>query len=999
MFEYRVATVLAKELILGRPTQFGGVVAAIELQSGPEGFDDLQLSVESDGATRTVHAQCRYRQQFTGANRKFAELIARAAAAISADKDAFESGERRLAVIVDSSSRAHEPMRALCRLARTSGELDRFRDAVESHQGDIRSRWDHCVHAAGDLQPESLHRILASLEVHSFSLDSDAARDSLALVNDLADEWAPRDDRHALNLANALFRLMTELGPVAGLVDLGVLRNRLGSHLPSALGANTRRERLVRKRDAGHRRTVSSLRAIGLADDEAESLAEQVLAIPPSISVSEPVTVITGPMGIGKTTELERLHRAAIDAALDHPLLPIPVFVSAAEIGHAALRSAVSDHIEGLGDPSRVGVHLVIDGLDEAGTEVSELTGRIETMRADWPNSVVLLGTRPQATPHGVPVSAVAPLTPEDATRLMERVEPRVPKLAWQREHLREILRCPLFAITFALDRREGRGAGFDEAQLVESVGRRALRDLGCTADEDFGLLVRLACRIVSSGGRLVDPRDLDASAAQIGRLSRLRIVLSADGKMSFHLAALTEWFAAHALLHDAEMLARSVSSPASAHRWRYVFVQALRQGSGAKVDKIMATLLSKMPGTAAWVYDAAKTSDADRRSTPLTESAEEAGNRIRGAAISWLEPWPLLIGPSTGEVIAPTLGISIEQLSLTTAWLTERDESGKRVVPLPLDLDPLGTPEGIWNGIHSGTPENGELWPWAWARWALQQSIDQLLTERELLASIELCHPELAWDYAHNVLNRGATTQSDPIRPADIEEAITRHRDSSPESYDVIVGGYHGTWSVTEAANFVADLEALGIDEIVPPWAPADTTGPSTGAWWTPEQLRTRLVQATRTALDIYQAVVDNHLPLLAPELHTYQLLPARIVGQCTPADHSLGTRGDPRFRWHIEPLPAGSDNEASWSIVARDNMSRDEDWEMRAARVRELRGDLADRLKLSTHYGESAIISSTPASSLALDLLWGDLSHFKWVSGPAPHHRGAPSIPPRLI
>lgn len=85
-FEYKVATLRAADLVLSRHTEHGGVVAAIEMQTGPPGFDDLQVSVELlRRGSRTVHAQCRYKQPFTASNGKFAKLIAHAATAVCGD--------------------------------------------------------------------------------------------------------------------------------------------------------------------------------------------------------------------------------------------------------------------------------------------------------------------------------------------------------------------------------------------------------------------------------------------------------------------------------------------------------------------------------------------------------------------------------------------------------------------------------------------------------------------------------------------------------------------------------------------------------------------------------------------------------------------------------------------------------------------------------------------------------------------------------------------------
>ena len=93
LFEYKVASWLAADLVRSRHTEFGGVVAAIEMQTGPAGFEDLKISVELlGGGNRTLHVQCRHRQPFTARNAKFAKLMAQAAAAVRGDGLSFATG-------------------------------------------------------------------------------------------------------------------------------------------------------------------------------------------------------------------------------------------------------------------------------------------------------------------------------------------------------------------------------------------------------------------------------------------------------------------------------------------------------------------------------------------------------------------------------------------------------------------------------------------------------------------------------------------------------------------------------------------------------------------------------------------------------------------------------------------------------------------------------------------------------------------------------------------
>ena len=995
LFEYKVASWLAADLVRSRHTEFGGVVAAIEMQTGPAGFEDLKISVELlGGGNRTLHVQCRHRQPFTARNAKFAKLMAQAAAAVRGDGLSFATGEKRLAVIVDSRSPGHASMTRLCELARDPGDFDRLVGVVRAHGGSIEDRWERCLGAADGLEPDLLHSVLAALEVRTVDLRTETSRDSIELVNRLADAWTPPDHGRAMNLGNALFTLLTDIGPTAGMIDLSYLQLRLSAYLPSTLGATTRRAKLGRRRDGGHRRIAMTMKAIGLDDEEADMLATRALASPPSITVSESLTVMSGAMGVGKTTELERVHRLAIDRALADPDAPIPVFLRASEVINSSLLAVASAHADGLGDPSRVGVHLIIDGLDEAGGQMADLTPGLATLQAAWPNSTVIVGTRPQPSLFGLETVEVKALTPEAAESLMAAIHPDIARLSWLRDDLAEVLCRPLFAIRFALDRREGNPAGISQGQLIGSVGRQALDDIGDTTDDAFELLVRLARFVVDSGGRPVDVRSLGATQAQVARLMRSRIVQVVDGHASFQLAALTEWFAADALLRDPSMLTHSVSSALTAHRWRYVFVQALLQGSAVEVDTIMSVLLTQAPATAAWVHHEAQAPPFERRPTPPAATVQEAGARIRRAAEAWGAPWSDLIDWFTDDGEPPTLGIAMGDQHLTTAWLSGPQGTGDRVIPLPPDVHLFSNTNTSWTGFKWGLLSDGESWPWDWTRDQFQRTIDGYLQDRELLADIELCWPELAWDFAHHMLGRDAAVQSEAVQRADLEAAISDYRALTGPG-EAYIGGPGGDWSLTEGEAFVADLAGLDISEVRSPWPPANAQGTTTESWWTTEQLLARLQLATKTALDVYQAIVVRHLPAMAPELHTYQLLPGRIVGLLTPADPDRGLEGAPRYRWHIEPRPTGSQNEAQWTVCSTDDLRDHDEGESRRAQVRTMRGDLADHITLHTYFGEPQIYCSTPAGFLALKLLESDLSDFRWVTGPSATRTPAAPVP----
>ena len=265
----------------------------------------------------------------------------------------------------------------------------------------------------------------------------------------------------------------------------------------------------------------------------------------------------------------------------------------------------------------------------------------------------------------------------------MRSIAPDVSDSAWLQDELAEILCLPLFAIRFALDHRKDRQSSVSRGRLIESLGQQAIEDLGDSTGEMFALLVRLACLVVNNGGRPVAPRSLEATGLQVEQLSRSRITQTVDGKLTFQLAALTEWFAAEAILNVADMLDMSLSDPVMARRWRYALVQALLRGSAAQVDSLMSDLLTKVPATAAWVHNEAQASCTESRTEPPAASALEAGDRIRHATNQWTRPWPYLIERRTARGESPDLGIAVEGLQLTTAWAPDRPRLSRTSSPL----------------------------------------------------------------------------------------------------------------------------------------------------------------------------------------------------------------------------------------------------------------------------------------------------------------------------
>lgn len=987
LFEYEVATLLAVEMLLGRFTRHEGVASAISLQTGPHGFDDQTVLVELlDMSPRQVHIQCRVTQPFIRSNVKFASLLEEADAALLADPAAFAAGERRLAIYVRAQSPAHASMSDLCDLARRIPSTSDFLQSVEASAGGILSRWKHCLDASQHRDPRRLHQILACIEVCALDLRRPSGRDYVELVNRLAEAWAPRDYVAATSLLDRIHTHLLGLGPIAGTADSESLRRYLEPMLPPLQGVNTGRNMLNRRRDASILRVTSSLRQLGVQEPTATELAKKALLGPPRVEVRQGINILTGDFGAGKTTELERLHIAAIDRALQQPRSAIPVLMQAGDLAAVSMLPALRTEIRGLGDPFRTGVFLTVDGVDELGADAATFADRFASVLAEWPASTIVLATRPQAPVQGYREVAVPLLDDSEVEALLATVcgEPLEYHL---RPELEEALKRPLFAIHYAVSRRERDWAALHEAELVDSLGRQALTRTADTS-RAFDLLVSLGARLMDSGGKPVPVRSVDFSPIETALLVRSGVVRVKQSQVTFGLDVLAEWFAGFAL-RDANVVARTLATPRMAHRWRYAFVHALRRAASVQADDLMRALLANAPGVAAWAFERARSGQHrvdDAADSVLAESPLEAGGRVRTAMQSWISPWPALIRDWTSSGSMPTLGVAIDGANLTTVWARRLLNVGEPIMQLPARID-IHDPATEWSWEKSGRSIVGEMWPWDWTFAHIRQQVRSVVSSLRIVEDFECCRAELAWAFAQHVLRGDPRLGATPVLRSSLEEVVSEARSRHPYS-EVILGSSRSGPTLSEAEKFIADLRRFDIEQVECPWPTANRSATRISASWTLDRLVRRLDAVTRSALDVYKLIAETHCPQIAQSITTYQLLPARVVGSVceSPVDDPYG---EPAFFWYLEPLPMGSFNEARWSVVSPDRLyweggEYQEHFARRRAQVRKLRPEAPQNISLVAHMGLSQIGSATPGTDLALSLLQDDLMELSWLRGP---------------
>lgn len=966
-FENLVGLQYATNLLSGKLCSFGEQIEEIAWQTDRTGFDDIRLGfVPGSGTLNTIDIQCRHRQVFTDGDSKFRDLIADSIGFIR-DNGGSAPTTHALAIVVDSASPANRDMRDVCHLARSCSTLEDFLSNLSKVRGRLLQRWTYTQKAGnGSGTDEELFRALQALRINSVDIEQESSSTRIQILEELSSLWTPPDRNRGESLSGAIFAIIAELNSSGGHTDRSQLLKRLGSLAPPTGHALTRRERLKSLAEAGVNRSAAAIGMIGLEPPRAIQLARRLINEPPRVAAESSIAVVTGPIGIGKTTELERHHRRAIEQALDDTRAPLPIHVLAAQLANESLESIVERERAFLSGEPSAPVALTIDGLDEVDLTLERMLPTLSTLTTRSPSSTVLISTR-ATVGKSIEQLRIPELTDAEATTLIDDVRIGRGFHVHGRPERVEMLQRPLFALYFAINGNTSETRK-TEAELIDAIARQACSEVKPAL---FDKLVRLAVKCVNGGGGAVAQLEVGLLPAELNELLSSRIVSITDGKLGFQLAVLTEWFACFALLRIPDLLEETVSSPTMARRWRYAHAQALRQSDEANADRIMACLTTHSPGTAAWVSNEAKDIVSFGRADDFTPDVVMLKSRLLLADSHWhrtLTSLPDLHNPSNPEV----------EFEIETIPGEVRLGTRPRGTGGPTRVQSVFSRDNAWWWVRQSQSRNSGKWIWEWTLDSAIRTVDEWLENGASLNAVPAARAELAFDFAHHILDTSNQRITGPIRVEDLEDVIRPIRDRSPDSLVTFVRGGRKL-DLQEVELFVASLKSWGWAEIKSPWPTPDRLASWIWDKWSPDQLLKRLTVSTKAALDIYQQLVDSFLPGLKLSLNTYAMLPARVLGSVSFTDEE-GWEGQPRIHWRLQPLPTEQSNDALWTIADIETVYAKTDWSKLSAEFEALRGRQAQPPSFTVHGGLHEIFESRPASLMALDLLSSDLKAIKW-------------------
>lgn len=723
-------------------------------------------------------------------------------------------------------------------------------------------------------------------------------------------------------------------------------------------------------------RCAQRWQAVGLPREEALELAEDRSigrvsgALGPD--PSRPTVIWTAKIGAGKSIAAEREHQAAIQFALEEPEAPIPIFLHARD-AVGGLADACAGEAAEVGEPREVGARVIVDGLDEVGQETAaQLLGQARILAGTWPDTTVLLVSRPLQTPLDPDEHfELPPLSDAEAHACVELGAGRevsYGELASFPKELEATLVQPFFALLAGLWLRDNEGVPRAPIDLFGELGRRA-----APSDTDRTLLRKLATRSVARDLGSVPAGDV-VRPAQLTSLLDSGIVLAQAGRLEFALPALAQWFAAEAIL-ESEIGAKEIlEAPEDLELWLYPFALSVSFGSAEDSTALLRSLLGGEPGFALHVLDVAF-KQAVLQGSPAPPW-REAGEQVREALSQLREAFapsgPFLIDSVADGSLAP-MALASSKGHLMIAFY--RGEGRDEISELPAGIDIFAAgPE--WGTIRTAPVGPGAAWAWRWSREVIQEGFKQLLRGRSLPIAMDgpLADEEV-WAWATKVEDKSQLfcerLTLDPLIDR-IVASVPRGIDPPSVEVQLLGGRRHDLVGIL---TYLRALQAEGRKELE---APIPIVDRELGGGWIGDYYSDgRLLEVAEAiylrAIQAYEELVDRWLPRLSPQLEHRVLLPFRLVGQLNPGRDNPSGMVIPGLAGYLECLFPGQGSQIAIEIEPGryDYSLGRKNWErQKAARPRARRWLPGVVGGMSFEVGEPTAVSDVVYGWLARDL-----------------------------
>ena len=736
----------------------------------------------------------------------------------------------------------------------------------------------------------------------------------------------------------------------------------------------------------------ASFITLGVNPDIATALANDS-TIGRVLGILEPgLHLLLGDQGSGKTLASHRLFQQAIVDVIDDHSRPFPIFLEAREIG-GPVRHLIAARYRGNAEPRRQPVLIIVDGIDEMGSnEATTLLRDLEIYADANPKAIILATARPLPGLKRPPsVIEVPELDADQTAQLIQRVVgdatgPFNP--AHWRDSVRETAKLPLFAIMIGtwLGRHDRYVSLYGYA-LVEYVAREALRESSGNSEAMDRLLQLLAVGTTTRGGR-IRPHEVTRIAAQQHILMDSRLVSANQGAIDFALPIFREWYAARAVLEGTVSLE---DIDLTSDRWTIPLSIVAHSDDGAMAHSAMEVIaVSNLGMASAVLKDNTSATSSGGSGASIPSDAIAIGEEIRSTMEVWQTALGSLfaaVGPVDREGRLPALGVSLDPNYLTTGWYQGVDQIEPVVefsdLRSPLRRDATREEVRDWPTWSGRTIPKTGLWSWLLTKNELVQRLKKAVEDRSLAYVAPEAVQELVWDFALDNIRRGSRHPG----PIPVQEVLDKINALLPYGTSLLfpIGRRQYSWDeMILIRDYLDDLLQRGEEELFEPWPTADlpSSSPSICPRYSDERLLQRITQVYSAALRIYEAMVNSWFGSFTG-LRLASLLPVRIEGTLTVHDEQRDVPM-PSLSWYPMILPTDEDSSVAFQLGPTDpsQHATDRYFEDQGSAFARLRGGNPERAHLFyIFFSMLEDSSSRPATELAHEWLAEDLKRLGWL------------------
>ncbi|MGV9368349.1 hypothetical protein [Micromonospora tulbaghiae] len=710
------------------------------------------------------------------------------------------------------------------------------------------------------------------------------------------------------------------------------------------------------------------------------------------------VVLITGALGIGKSTYADVKMRRNVQEAFNAETARWPVLIDARTLADTPLEKKVLEAANGLPVTAYT---LIIDGCDELPRDIANsLLRDARLFSGSSPESLIILLSRPGYISWRDEVH-LPELTEDAAESVMEAAAGREVRIWSLPRELRPLVRRPLFAILAARYFGTGYARPTTSAGLLSALVEDVLRRDTATNEGVFAKLRDLARQTMTHGGWIAETEVGSITVRE--SLISTRLVVARSGRIGFAAPVIEQYFAALALLWNEIDAIEHTRSLSAWERWRPAWVLAVTIGSWNQVAALVTQLASTLPGAAAWlvgenVADRGLAVPADGDSAPPLPPDSELSSRMLAAFKTWTAALPevarehrVLDGYEDTQVriivrSSPSSGLYVAGWS-GTAEPSEAEIARSR--DIFADAEPGWFFRGAWRRAPHPT------WPWRFTLDRVGKIMEDHLTRLRWNPGVQALGVEAEWDLIYNLAPPAAKSA---IHRQDYGLAADLTRQSIDRLVELLsrenIQEFHFNRrfvTVVELENLRSLIRDTDPSQVLcSPWPGPDTDGGGQWVWssYSLDRLAERSQRIYEAALDGYQQLVEKWTPKLAPTLGLGAMLPIALEGDVeVKRNGGVEVAG---IDYELWPLPPGEPSRVVLVPVEGVQARSPEEFEEKSRRFASLvhayRSETAAWIGRTGTHGVLSIFGRLPATRIAIGWLWDDLRDLRIIRSTRP-------------